>query len=272
MRHATAARPCPPRPRHAGVGAQRGPGAARVLPGRPGARHHRTLPPARPGQSTVHRLVTTLAAERLLERGSTPGRYRLGLVLYELGSRVTEHVDLHQAALPVITTLRHETGEMVHVAVLDGLEVVYVERLESHNMLPIFRQVGHRLPAHWTSSGKILLGALPPDELTRRLALAAGGPDPVDHHRQEPAAGRAGGGGPARLGAEQRGGAPRHRLGGRADPRPGRQRHGGGLRRRRQRPDAHDDAPGHRAGGRVGPGHLPPAGLQLSAGLPSNWT
>jgi DNA-binding IclR family transcriptional regulator len=79
-------------------------------------------------------------------------------------------VDLHQAALPVIATLRHETGEMVHVAVLDGLEVVYVERLESHNLLPVFRQVGHRLPAHWTSSGKILLAALPPDELSRRLA------------------------------------------------------------------------------------------------------
>jgi IclR family transcriptional regulator, KDG regulon repressor len=121
------------------------------------------------GKSTVHRLVSTLAAERLLERGATPGRYRLGLVLYELGSNVTEHVDLHQAALPVLTTLRHETGEMVHVAVLDGLEVVYVERLESHNLLPVFRTVGHRLPAHWTSSGKILLAALPPDELTRRL-------------------------------------------------------------------------------------------------------
>src|SRR6202140_1724344 len=97
-------------------------------------------------KSTVHRLVTTLTAERLLERGSTPGRYRLGLVLYELGANVTEHVDLPQATLPVLTTLRHETGEMVHVAVLDGLEVVYVERLESHNLLPIFRQVGHRLP------------------------------------------------------------------------------------------------------------------------------
>src|ERR1700749_901656 len=130
-------------------------------------------------KSTVHRLVTTLTAERLLERGNTPGRDRLGLVLYELGSNVTEHVDLHQAALPVIATLRHETGEMVHVAVLDGLEVVYVERLESHNLLPVFRQVGHRLAAHWTSSGKILLAALPPDELSRRLAdWRRGGPTP----------------------------------------------------------------------------------------------
>ena len=106
------------------------------------------------GKSTVHRTVTALVQERLLERGATPGRYRLGLALYELGTRVNENVDLHQAALPVLTTLRHNTGEMVHVAVLDGLEVVYVERLESHHLLPIFRTVGHRLPAHWTSSGK----------------------------------------------------------------------------------------------------------------------
>src|SRR6516165_10405457 len=41
-------------------------------------------------KSTVHRLVTTLTAERLLERGSTPGRYRLGLVLYELGKRLAD--------------------------------------------------------------------------------------------------------------------------------------------------------------------------------------
>jgi IclR family acetate operon transcriptional repressor len=122
------------------------------------------------GKSTVHRLVSTLAAERLLERSPATGRYRLGLALYELGTTVTEHVDLHQAALPVLTTLRHNTGEMVHVAVLDGLEVVYVERLESHHMLPIFRRVGHRLQAHSTASGKVLLAALPPGELERRLA------------------------------------------------------------------------------------------------------
>ncbi len=121
------------------------------------------------GKSTVHRLVTTLAAERLLDRGTAPGKYRLGLVLYELGSTVSEHVDLHQAALPVLTTLRHETGEMVHVAVLDGLEVVYVERLESYHMMPVFREVGHRLPAHWTSSGKVLLAALPGGDLATRL-------------------------------------------------------------------------------------------------------
>jgi len=120
------------------------------------------------GKSTVHRIVTTLTEERLLER-SAAGRYRLGLAVYELGTGVTEHVDLHQAALPVLTHLRHTTGEMVHVAVLDGLEVVYVERLESYHLMPIFRRVGHRVPAHITSSGKVLLAALPAPELELRL-------------------------------------------------------------------------------------------------------
>ena len=120
--------------------------------------------------STAHRVLATLAAERLLEHDATTGRYRLGLALHELGAYVSEHVDLHAACLPVLTTLRHRTGEMVHVAVLDHLEVVYVERLESHQLLPVFRKVGHRLPAHLTSSGKVLLAGLAPAELERRLA------------------------------------------------------------------------------------------------------
>ncbi len=52
------------------------------------------------GTSTVHRIVTTLVSERLLERGTRPGKYRLGLAMYEIGTQVSEHVDLHQAALP----------------------------------------------------------------------------------------------------------------------------------------------------------------------------
>ena len=107
----------------------------------------------------------------------------------------------------MLTTLRHSTGEMVHVAVLDGLEVVYVERLESHHMLPVFRQVGHRLPAHWTSSGKVLLAALPRAEQERRLKGAAlDARHQPHHHRPKALLLRAGRGRRARLGLEHRGG------------------------------------------------------------------
>lgn len=122
------------------------------------------------GTSTVHRLLTTLVAERLLERGRSAGRYRLGLAIYELGSSVGSHFDLHEAALPVMASLRHSTLETVHVAVLDGLEVVFVERLESPHTIRIFSRVGTRLPAHCTSTGKVLLASLSEDVLRGRLA------------------------------------------------------------------------------------------------------
>ena len=118
--------------------------------------------------STVHRLLATLAAERLLER--TAGGYRLGLALYDLGAIVAPHLDLHEAALPVMATLRHSTDETVQLAVLDGLESVYIDRLESPHTVRIFARVGTRLPATTTSTGKTLLAALPADELDRRLA------------------------------------------------------------------------------------------------------
>jgi IclR family transcriptional regulator, KDG regulon repressor len=117
--------------------------------------------------STVHRLLATLAAERLLERA--PGGYRLGLALFDLGASVAPHLDLHEAALPVMATLRATTGETVQLAVLDGLESVYIDRLESPHTVRIFSRVGTRLPAHTTSTGKALLAALPADELDRRL-------------------------------------------------------------------------------------------------------
>lgn len=120
------------------------------------------------GTSTVHRLLATLADERLLERGRA-GTYRLGLAVYDLGAAVAPHVDLHEAAMPAMATLRHDTGETVQLAVLDGLESVYIDRLESPHTVRIFARVGTRLPATTTSTGKVLLAALPPDELDLRL-------------------------------------------------------------------------------------------------------
>lgn len=119
--------------------------------------------------STVHRLLATLTEERLLERGPVPGSYRLGLALFDLGASVSPHLDLHEAALPVMATLRASTGETVQLAVLDGLESVYIDRLESPHTVRIFSRVGTRLPATTTSTGKVLLAGLPRAELDERL-------------------------------------------------------------------------------------------------------
>jgi len=121
------------------------------------------------GTSTVYRLLATLTDERLLERGRARGTYKLGIALHDLGSAVSSHLDLHEAAMPAMASLRHSTGETVQLAVLDGLDSVYVERLESPYTVRIFARAGTRLPATTTSTGKVLLAALSPDELELRL-------------------------------------------------------------------------------------------------------
>lgn len=121
------------------------------------------------GKSTAHRLLATLAEERLVDQNPRTGAYRLGLAMYELGNAVALHADLHDACSEVVDHLRNTTRETVQVAVLDGRQVVYVERRESPHTLRLFGRVGHRNWAHCTSNGKVLLAYLPSHQLDRIL-------------------------------------------------------------------------------------------------------
>ena len=121
----------------------------------------------------MHRLLTTLVQEGLVERNSDTGAYRLGLTMFELGQAVQSHMDLHGAVGPVLAPLREETHEGCQVGVLDGHEVVYVDRLESSQTLRLFNETGRRVPVHTTSSGKTLLAYLTEPELERVLAAAS---------------------------------------------------------------------------------------------------
>lgn len=121
------------------------------------------------GKSTVHRLLVTLAEEHLVEQDDITGRYRLGLAIYDLGAAVATGLDLHEAVMPSMEQLRAATSETVQVAVLDGREVVYIERLDSPHTLRLFLELGRRNWAHATGSGKCLLAYLPPTDLDRIL-------------------------------------------------------------------------------------------------------
>jgi IclR family transcriptional regulator, KDG regulon repressor len=125
------------------------------------------------GKSTVHRIVSTLTAEGLLERGRQRGTYRLGPVAEELAVRASDPVDLHEAALPVLVTLREATGETVVVAVRDGDEIVYVDVLNA-GASALAARVGTRLPAARTAAGRVLLGTMAPDEVARGFVVNDG--------------------------------------------------------------------------------------------------
>jgi DNA-binding IclR family transcriptional regulator len=108
------------------------------------------------GKSTVHRALSTLLAHGYVVK--TPDdRYRLGLKLHEMGQLVVSGLRLHEVAHGPLERLRVECKETVHLAVLDGSDVVFVEQMESAGLVRMFNRVGRRVAAHATSSGKCLL-------------------------------------------------------------------------------------------------------------------
>lgn len=118
-------------------------------------------------KSTIHRLLSTLERERLVEWDAQTGRYRLGLGLFELGSLVVATAELRKVARPVLESVHSACGETVHLAILDEGDVVYIDKIESRSKLRMYSEVGRRAPAHCTGLGKVLLAYLPDDELQR---------------------------------------------------------------------------------------------------------
>lgn len=108
---------------------------------------------------TVHRMLGELADLRILERVGT--RYRLGLFLFELGALVPENHTVASIARPVMNDLRETTKGRIHLAVLDGTQVVYVE-IVGDTKAAIASRVGGRLAAHATGVGKVILAHSPP--------------------------------------------------------------------------------------------------------------
>lgn len=122
-------------------------------------------------KSTVHRLVGELTRLGLLEQSGS--RVRLGMRLFELGQLVPRQRTLKEAALPFMEDLREATQANVHLAVLDGVEVVYVEILRVRDPQPhaqaLPSRVGGRMPAHATGVGKAILAFSPPEVVKARM-------------------------------------------------------------------------------------------------------
>ena len=140
------------------------------------------LPPA-----TVHRLLAELVGWGGLER-SGRGTYRVGLRLWQLGALAPASRRLRDAALPYLEDLYEATHHVVHLAVLDGLEVLYVEKLSARPedvSVFVVSEVGRRLPPHATGPGKVLL-AYSPQKVVDRV-VAAGLPRLTPHTITDPA-------------------------------------------------------------------------------------
>lgn len=105
-------------------------------------------------KSTVHRVLAMLADTGAVE--PTEAGYRVGLRMFALGALPPEAA-LREAALVHLEQLHRYTSQTLHLAVLRGGDVVYLEKLPSRNGVPSPALVGDRLPAYCTAVGKVLL-------------------------------------------------------------------------------------------------------------------
>jgi IclR family acetate operon transcriptional repressor len=130
-------------------------------------------------KASTSRIVAELVDVGFLERSGNS--VRLGLRLFELGQQASLPTDLRKFTMPSMTELMRATGQTVHLAVLEGSDVVYIQILRSKTSPPLPSRVGGRLPAYATGVGKALLAYAHPDILDDLFSrpLVAIGPNTI---------------------------------------------------------------------------------------------
>lgn len=114
-------------------------------------------------KATIHRLLLALEVYGWLERdGGTRPRWSVTVKPISIGGRAIEHKSgLRMAALSIMDSLRHATGETVHLGLLQGDNILLIERIDGINSVNIFLPVGTSWDLSWSSAGKVVLANLP---------------------------------------------------------------------------------------------------------------
>jgi DNA-binding IclR family transcriptional regulator len=112
-------------------------------------------------RSTTYHLLDTLERDGFVVHLPDDRRYGLGLSAYELGSGYSRQAPLQRLARVPLADLVDRVGHNAHLAVLHGREVIYLVEERAPGRPPLVTDVGVRLPAHLTASGRAMLAALP---------------------------------------------------------------------------------------------------------------
>ena len=111
-------------------------------------------------KSTVHRLAQTLVDGGYVAQDSGTGHYTVGLRLIELVSVYLNSLELQTEARPFLGELTADLHLTAHLGVLEGTDVLYIERLDVVSGVRLTSQIGFRVPAHSSSLGKCLLASM----------------------------------------------------------------------------------------------------------------
>ena len=99
-------------------------------------------------RSNAHRTLQTLTHAGYIERDPVDGSYRGTMKMFALGVRQLGQLDVRKIAPPYMAALANETGETVHLSVLDGQDVIYIDKIDSVQPIRAYSMVGGRAPAH----------------------------------------------------------------------------------------------------------------------------
>jgi DNA-binding IclR family transcriptional regulator len=126
-------------------------------------------------KSSVHDILSTLHHDGLVEKDGERNHYSLGLKLFELGNQARANLELRRIATPFLRTLNEDLDETVHLTILDGWEVLYIECFESTKQLRTYSVIGVRAPLHCTAVGKAILAYFTEkqvDQMVKAMGLA----------------------------------------------------------------------------------------------------
>lgn len=112
------------------------------------------------GRSNAYRTLQTLVVCGWAVQDEASSAYRPSLRLFELGSLVEEAADLKALLRPHLAALAQATAETIHLTVLEGAEILYLDKFDSPHPVNAYSRIGGRAPAYCVASGKALLAAL----------------------------------------------------------------------------------------------------------------
>jgi IclR family acetate operon transcriptional repressor len=123
--------------------------------------------------STAHRLLAMLAHHGFVQQEPVTRAYVAGPALVEVGLAVVGSLNVREQARPMMEELAAELGETVHLGVLEGTKVRYVDGVESERALRVVRRTGTLAPAHCTSLGKALLAQMSDQQVAELYPTSA---------------------------------------------------------------------------------------------------
>jgi DNA-binding IclR family transcriptional regulator len=121
-------------------------------------------------KSSASYILRTLVQRSYLNRDPQTGKYRVGLKILSLSRGALSGLDVREVALPIMRHLMEKTNLTCHLAILDGPEAVYIEKVEPQGFIKMDTWVGRRMRVHATSVGKALVAYIPQGRLEKILS------------------------------------------------------------------------------------------------------